>query len=251
MAKWGRKRIGLLTPGGNTTMEDDFMRWMPSSVSLHVNRVEGRRGDSDWPSDLLQSLQELGENVEEPARVLATASVDVIAFGCTGASFLNGWGYDQVVSDRIEAASGGIKAKVAAGAVVEALNELGVRRIAACSPYPDALNERLHSFYTDAGFDIVSFDDTDKLGQNPDDDEDARRLVFDLASSVDRPEAEAIFISCTAFQGAGEIIEELEEATGKPVVTSNQASLWACLKAMDVSEPVEGAGQLLKERVPA
>ena len=32
MGRFGQKRIGLLTPAGNTTMEDDFARWMPASV---------------------------------------------------------------------------------------------------------------------------------------------------------------------------------------------------------------------------
>ena len=41
MARYGRKRLGLITPSGNTTMEDDFARWMPDSVSLHVARVAG------------------------------------------------------------------------------------------------------------------------------------------------------------------------------------------------------------------
>ena len=39
MGRLGTKRLGLLTPAGNTTIEDDFARWMPDSVRLHVNRL--------------------------------------------------------------------------------------------------------------------------------------------------------------------------------------------------------------------
>jgi maleate isomerase len=40
--------------------------------------------------------------------------------------------------------------------------------------------------------------------------------------SVDRDDAEAIFISCSALRSV-EIVVELERPVGKPVVVSNQA----------------------------
>ena len=42
-------------------------------------------------------------------------------------------------------------------------------------------------------------------------------------ASVDRPEAQAVVISCTDFPTFS-IIRELEDKLGKPVVTSNQAT---------------------------
>ena len=251
MGRFGKKRIGLLTPAGNTTMEDDFARWMPDSVSLHVNRLyTGSPDNPDTPQGLLTGLQEMGDSVEEPARLLALAAVDVIAFGCTGATFLNGPGYDRQITDRISAAAEGVETVAAAGAVVDALNELGVRRIAVCTPYPEELNERLRSFYTAAGFDIVSFDHLHD-GALQGSTATAREEALRLALGVDRPEAEAIFISCTAFEGAGEVIDLVEALTGKPVVTSNQATLWACLRSLEVMEPIAGAGRLLSARVAA
>ena len=251
MGRFGKKRIGLLTPAGNTTMEDDFARWMPASVSLHVNRLyTGSPDNPDTPQGLLTGLQEMGDSVEEPSRSLALAMVDVIAFGCTGATFLNGPGYDQEITARISAAAGGVETVAAAGAVVDALNELGVRRIAVCTPYPEELNERLRFFYTAAGFDIVSFNHLDD-GALQGSTAAAREEALSLALGVDRPEAEAIFISCTAFEGAGEVIDLVEGLIGKPVVTSNQATLWACLRSLGVTEPIAGAGRLLSQRVAA
>ena len=250
--RYGKKRLGLMPPGGNTTIEDDFARWIPDSVRMHVSPLHGAPERRERVQDeLLAGLEQMADFVEEPAGVLANASVDVIAFGCTGASFLNGLGYDKEIARRIEAASGGIKGIVAAGAVVDALNELGVTRIAVCTPYPEALNDRLRNFYTDSGFDIVSFDSVQNIHLHFDSAEEAREEVLALAISVDRPEAQATFISCTAFQGAGEVIEEVEAATGKPVVTSNQAMFWACLREVGVDEPIPGAGLLLAERVAA
>lgn len=252
MGRFGKMRIGLLTPAGNTTIEDDFARWMPDSLRLHVNRLfTGPPHNPKSPEGLLTGLQEMGDAVEEPARWLGTAEVDVIAFGCTGGSFLNGPGYDKEITEKISAAAGGVKAVAAAGAVADALNELGVKRIAVCTPYPEELNERLREFYTAAGFDIVCFayeDDGNFQGGTA---AEARETTLRMALGVDTPEAEAILISCTAFEGAGESIELIEELTGKPVVTSNQATFWACLRALGVSEHIPGAGRLMAERVAA
>lgn len=74
-------------------------------------------------------------------------------------------------------------------------------------------------------------------------------IALDLAQSVDRSEAAAIFISCTTFRGASEVIEELEQKSGKAVVTSNQATFWWCLREMGLDESIPGGGALMgKER---
>ena len=238
-----KKRLGLMVPPANTTMEDDFAMWMPDSVRLHVNRMY-----EDWSEGPTAGLQTLGDHVEEASRLLAKAPVDVIAFGCTSGSFLNGLGYDQEIIRRIELASGGVMAVATARAVVDALNEFGVKKIAACSPYTEEVNKRLKKFYTDAGFEIVSFDAVDRA-KHPNIDGADPEVALELAKSVDHPDAEAIFISCTAFRGAAEAVEELERVTGKPVVTSNQATFWACLRAMGVEDAIPGGGLLFKERI--
>ncbi len=70
--------------------------------------------------------------------------------------------------------------------------------------------------------------------------------VAALAKEVDRPEAQAIFISCSNLRTL-EIIESLERDLGKPVVTSNQASLWSMLRLVGDPRGVPGAGRLLRE----
>ena len=136
----------------------------------------------------------------------------------------------------------------AAGAVVDALNELKAKKIEVCMPYPEDLNERQRCFYTKAGFDIVSFEYAgDKVPHCS--AVAARDEALRLALSVDRPEAEAIFMSCTPFEGASGVINLVEGLTGKPVITSNQATFWGCLRALGVDESIDGAGRLLCEHV--
>ena len=58
-------------------------------------------------------------------------------------------------------------------------------------------------------------------------------------------EADAVFIAGTGFRCVG-IIEALEGALGRPVVTANQASLWRCLRLSGVYDAVESYGRLLQ-----
>jgi len=69
--------------------------------------------------------------------------------------------------------------------------------------------------------------------------------VGDLARSVDRDHAEAIFLSCTDLPTFG-VIESLEQELGKPVVSSNSASWWALTVALDIAGPISGPGRLFQ-----
>ena len=67
--------------------------------------------------------------------------------------------------------------------------------------------------------------------------------AFRLARLVDRPEAQAIFLSCTQMATI-DVITDIERELGKPVVTSNQACLWACLRRLGIRTPIAGYGHL-------
>lgn len=246
MALHGKKRLGLLVPARNTTMEDDFSRWMPKSVRMHVNRIY----TPPVQLPFAESVQAMGEHLEEDVRIISTAPVDVIAFGCTSGSFLNGMGYDEQIIKRIEKASGGRKAVATSRAVLDALKELGVKKISVGTPYPEDINARLRKFIKDAGFELVYFE-----ACNQDGDLTVRginklqpEVAYELGKKLNQYDAEAIFISCTAFRSS-EVIDDLERLTGKPVVTSNQATFWACMRALDVMDSIAGAGLLLREHV--
>ena len=77
-------------------------------------------------------------------------------------------------------------------------------------------------------------------------------VIVEFASAICRPEADVLFCSCTAWR-AVEAAAELEERTGKPVVTSNQATIWATFRRAGIRTPIMGYGKLLESlaAVPA
>ena len=127
-------------------------------------------------------------------------------------------------------------------ALVEALRWLGIGRLTLVTPYLDVVTETEQSFLEACGFEVVAAAGMGLSG-------DAIRevppeRVHDFALALDHGDADAVFISCTDLR-ALETVPELEETLGKPVLTSNQVTLWALLRACGHRSPVAGAGRLL------
>ena len=67
--------------------------------------------------------------------------------------------------------------------------------------------------------------------------------IYRLVREGFTEKADAIFISCTALSVI-HIIETLEEDLKRPVITSNQATLWAALRKINVGETIDSLGTL-------
>lgn len=134
-------------------------------------------------------------------------------------------------------------ATTTSGALVESLRLLGVSRIGVVTPYIDSVTDRLLTFLGEHGIETGSsiglglMNHIWKVGYSE---------VVAAVRAVDRPDAEAIFVSCTNVP-TYDIIAPLERALGKPVLTANQVTMCAALRAMGAQ--AMGTGQWLVEAV--
>jgi len=127
--------------------------------------------------------------------------------------------------------------------VIRALNAVGAKRIVIATPYLDEINQRESEYMSARGFEIVAIE-----GLNLEKDSDMVRVkpefIKDFAISLDRDDADAIFISCGALR-ALDVIDEIEATIGKPVICSNQAMIWDTLRLAGINDHFHGYGQLL------
>jgi maleate cis-trans isomerase len=131
--------------------------------------------------------------------------------------------------------------------VVEALRFFGARRVSVATPYPDWNNTRLRAYLEALGFEVLNVEGEPGAaasGNQGINDHDPEEVVA-FASRVCRPEADALLCSCTAWRSV-EAVGELERRTGKPVVSSNQASIWAAFRALKLAPRISGYGRLLE-----
>jgi len=195
-------------------------------------------------------MDRMNGEIESGAKYLATASVNVVAYGCTTGSFYRGPGYDRELIETITKAAG-VPAVAAAPAVVEALRHFGARRISVATPYPEWNNQRLRAYLEASGFEVLNVEGEPRAaasGNQGINDRDPEEVVA-FAARVCRPEADALLCSCTAWRSV-EAVAELERRTGKPVVTSNQASIWMAFRALGLTTPLKGFGRLLESLAP-
>src|SRR4029077_20523571 len=114
------------------------------------------------------------------------------------------------------------------------------------TPYPDWNNEKLRAYLEAHGFQVLNVEGAPRAAAsgNQGTNDQSPESVVEFASRVCRPEADALLCSCTAWRSV-EAVAELERRPGKPVVTSNQASIWASLRALGLTTPIKGFGRLL------
>ncbi|MCE2468932.1 MAG: aspartate/glutamate racemase family protein [Dehalococcoidia bacterium] len=232
-----RTRIGLIVPSSNSTAEYDYQRILDAETALHTARVF-------LVDTTIEMLERMNQDAEEAARSLESAGVDVIAYACTSGSFLGGPGYDDALLARVSDAARGTKAVGTTPAVIDALHAMGLRRVAVVTPYIDSINERLAAFFEDKGFDIASMAGQ-QLVANLDIGDQTPEQIAAFAKQHMARDVDGFFLSCTNWR-AMEVVEELERELGKPVVTSNQATIWASLRAVGRTAPVDGFGALLR-----
>lgn len=235
-------RIGLLLPATNSTVEMEFHRAVPAAVSVHAARCPLR----DDGVDRIQAILEMSTEAVAAATRVAAVRPGVIAWACTAGSFLKGLGHDRELIAQMHAATG-IPALTTSTAVVNALRCLGVRRVAVTTPYIREIDELERQFLENSvdGLEITDMHGLGILGAY-DKGLLAPETAYEAARRVDSPQAECIFISCTAWR-TFEVIETLEKELGKPVVTSNQATLWAALDVLGI-QGVTGLGRLFSQR---
>jgi maleate isomerase len=236
-----RARVGLIIPSSNRLTEPQMHHYAPAGVQIHVTRLR-----MTGPHHV--GLDQLMPRIVEATGALADARCDVIVFHCTASSMESGLDGEQSVVDAMRSATDG-QVLTTATATRAALEGLGVRRIVLISPYVAATHRHEVDFLVEAGFDVVG-DRCLGLGGGDEYVQVTPAEWLAIGRSELRPGAQGVFLSCTNIR-APEIIRRLEGAVGVPVVTSNQAVLWYCLRTCGLSDDIPELGRLLQVPVPA
>jgi maleate isomerase len=203
-------------------MEPELYQHLPPGVTLHTSRMSIANTTAE---ELLKMILEF----EGCSTLLKTAGVNVVLYGCTTGSFVKGQSHDREIETRIEEIAG-VPAVTTGRAVVEALKARGLKKIAVVTPYIEELDEMERQYLTYHGFEVKTIKGLG-IVRNLDIGKCEPTVAYHLGREVVRSvsDVDGLFISCTNFR-TFEIIESLSLDLGKPVITSNQASLWMALK---------------------
>ena len=227
--------IGMIVPVTNTVNEAEWKRMAPDVRFPLVRMALHPHGDPKLFDDLRACMDEL-----------RASKPDVIAYACTAGSMVQP--LDSLASFMTGAS--GKPAVATAPALVHACRAFGMKRIVLATPYHDALNEHEKHFLEENGVRVLAMKG---LGIGAGGAHEYVRIakvppgdVYLHCRSVWVPGADGMVISCTDFR-TQEILPRLEAELGKPVVSSNLATLWMALLSAGVKAGIKGYGRLLEE----
>lgn len=254
---WGaRARIGMFIVGSEAVPEAEWQAMAPSGVSVHAARVTAAAPWATWRPD--RNGVDLADDLDRGCRQFAAMRLAAVVIGHTSSSVVGGKGWDtaaigemrKILGDAVHVTTNGMD-------TVAGLNAVGARRPFIVAPpwFGDAAIAAALRYYADHGFDPAG-----RLRYDPGEDwrhiapQDLYGRGMGFAQEIEPlyrqivgacPEAaDAVFIAGTGFRAVA-VIEALEAALGRPVITANQASLWRCLRLSGVDDAVPHYGGLL------
>lgn len=229
-----RAKLGFILMSTDLAAEADFKDMAPEGVGVHISRL--KTDDYTTNETLSRHIEHMADAA---ARIQPDMKPDVVSYSCTSGSIVIG--EERVMAEIAQGAPWARPMCIVTG-VLDALNELGAKKIVVGTPYLDEINTAEAEFLLEKGFDVL-----DIQGLNLSTGAEFGQVTPDywkqFAIEIDHPEADAIFLSCGGIR-ALEVADEIEQVTGKPVITSNQAQFWSCLRRAGITDQLKGFGQI-------
>ena len=238
MKGW-RARLGFLIPPGNPTVEPELIAMTPPGVSVHFSRLVARGPAGTHHGQEERNRSQI-EHIDQSAELLAMVKPNVIVLAHTATSYTLGRRAEAALLQRLQAQYA-MPFATAFGSVAAALGELGVKRVALGTPYSEEITLRGKVHLEEHGFEVVSHR---RLENVTDIYEETAQRAYQLGRAVDKPNAQAVFLSGTGMPTI-EILEALEQDLGKPAISANSAMMWHALRLAGARHPVTGYGRLL------
>jgi len=227
--------IGLIIPSSNRLTEPQFNSYAPRGIGVHVTRLR-------MTGKFRKPLSELKRPLTEAAEAISDVKPGVIVFHCTANSMESGLSHERALIEIIEQASG-CPTITTAQAITQAFDQSGIRKLVLVSPYVHSTNQLEVNYLTETGYKVLH-----EVGLGLETHAYASVTPHEWKAVVkenSRPDADGYFLSCTNTRMI-EAISDLETDLGKPVINSNQATLWACLKILGIKHTDQRLGRLFQ-----
>ena len=235
-----RGKFGFINPSVCDTPLLEFYQILPEGILV-------------TPADLKiqnltdQEFQGAMTRIMDAVKIVDYEEAQAIIVGGTPPITKMGFDADKKIIKEVEALTGK-PASTTPTAETDALKFLGLKRIALVSPYVEALNQHLKSYFEYCGFEVVVV-----RGLGIVKNADLTKVSFDTAYTASKEAylkakgaIDGIFLTCPRWPTV-RCIAPLERDLGIPVVSTAQALVWKALSMLNIREVKPGFGKLFKE----
>lgn len=246
------KRVGLIVPSSNTTMETEVPAILRAHEKVTDDRFTFHSARVRMKHVTQEELTAMDQNAGVAAAQLADADVDVIGYACLVATMSQGHGHHRVSEERLagivdEETGARVPIVASAGAVVQALGYLGAKRVAVITPYMKPLTETVCGYIEHEGYEVV-----DSISLEVSDNLAVGRLdptqLLELSRRIDTSQADALLLSACVQMPSLPVLQQVQDQFDIPVLSAAAATAWRILTELGLEPVAPGAGNLLKGR---
>lgn len=239
-------RVGLIVPSSNVTIESEIPALLARSgaadFSFHGARMR-TRGIS------ARELAAMNAQREICVLEIGDAGVDVIFYAGMSAVMASGTGDHRRVESLVaeQLATGGLETKVrsSAGALLEALEALGARRIAVVTPYVQPIEAKIIAYLEAEGF-VVSDHRALGIERSSAVAGISGQQIMSAARELDLQGVDALVLSASDQMPSLDLIADAEAEFGIPVISGVTSGVYSLLRALGLPMNVPDAGRLLQ-----
>ena len=241
-------RIGQIVPSSNTTMETEIPALLRARELIEPERFTFHSSRMRMKKVTKEELVAMDADSDRCALELSDARVDVLGYACLVAIMAMGHGYHRVSEERLELRTkeNGSPTPVvtSAGALVDGLNVIGAKKIALLAPYMKPLTELVTGYIENEGIEVVdsiSLEITDNIEVGRQDP----RAPVEISKKLNLTGVDAIVAASCVQMPSLASIQEIEDRTGLPVVSSALCTGYMIMKRLGLTTKVPGFGTLL------
>ena len=234
-----RARLGFILMSTDLAAESDFFDIAPKDVAIHITRLKTEDHTSN---------ETLSKHIEFTAdaasRIQPDTKPNVISYSCTSGSIVIG---EEKIKEEIKKGAPYAIPMTLVTGVVDALKELKIKNLIVGTPYLDEINTKEAEFLNNKGFSILNIQGLN-LTKGVEFGTVTPEYWIKFAQEINDESADAIFLSCGGIRST-EVVDQIEQKVGKPVITSNQAQMWSCLRRAGVEDKILGFGELFNHQL--
>ena len=234
-----RAKLGFILMSTDLAAESDFFDIAPNDVAIHITRL---KTDDHTTNETLSKHIEF--MADAASRIQPDTKPDVISYSCTSGSIVIG---EEKIKEEIKKGAPYAIPMTLVTGVVDALEELKVKNLVVGTPYLDEINTKEAEFLINKGFSVLNIQGLN-LTKGIEFGTVTPEYWIKFALEINEAAADAIFLSCGGIRST-EVIDRIEQKVGKPVVTSNQAQMWSCLRRAGVDDKILGFGELFNHQL--
>jgi maleate isomerase len=239
-----RKRIGIVVPSTNTTVQPETDAVRVAGVTCHTGRVTIKERPLNTEEAFYEHMQMMRDGLGTAIDQIMTAGLDHLIMGIALETFWGGVAQaDKLQAELAQRAGVGIT--MGSTASVAALKKFGANKIAILTPHQPRGDEMVRAYFIEAGFDVVRLKGLKcatprAIAQVP--LQDIRNALREL----DGDDVQAILTLGTALPSS-DVAAEAERWFGKPVLAVNVVSYWHAIRQCGVEDRIAGYGRILEE----